>query len=86
MQLPGMCTDPVRLSMDVTWWPPEDDFSLSRRLWTRPEGSSTWQLEDMATTGSPIRLVTLPARWSEVNRVAMRYFMDMVESQSDPFA
>lgn len=86
MQLPGMSTDPVRLSVDLTWWPPSDDFSMSRRLWTRPASGDHWQLEDMATTASPIRLVTLPDRWREVSSTSLRYFMELVERELDPFA
>lgn len=85
MQLPGMSTDPVRLSIDLTWWPPADDFSMSRRLWTRPVPGDTWQLEDMATTASPVRLVELPDRWRDVSRVSLAYFTALVESQLDPF-
>lgn len=86
MQLPGMSTDPVRLSLDVTWWPPGDDFSMSRRLWTRPAPGDAWQLEDMATTGSPVTLVTLRDRWTRASSVALDYFTALVESQADPFA
>jgi len=85
MQFPGMSTDPVRLQLELTWWPPEDDFSISRKLWTRPHNGDTWQLEDMATTGSPVRLVTLPGRWSDASRVALGYFTDLAQSQMDPF-
>lgn len=85
MQLPGMSTDPVRLSLDVTWWPPADDFSMSRRLWTRPAPGDSWQLEDMATTASPVSLVTLRGRWADASRVALDYFTALVETQLDPF-
>lgn len=85
MQLPGMSTDPVRLEVQLTWWPPADDFSMSRHLWTRPASSDSWQLEDMATTASPIRLVELPGRWHDVQRSALVYFMQMIETQSEPF-
>lgn len=85
MQLPGMSTDPVRLSLDLTWWPPSDDFSMSRRLWTRPAPGDTWQLEDMATSASPIRLVELPNRWGASSTVALKFFLDLVESQIEPF-
>jgi len=85
MQLPGMSTDPVRLSLDLTWWPPTDDFSMSRRLWTRPAPGDTWVLEDMATTASPIRLVELPSRWRGVSTTALNYFTTLVESQLEPF-
>lgn len=85
MQLPGMSTDPVRLSLDLTWWPPSDDFSMSRRLWTRPAPGDSWQLEDMATTASPIRLVELPGRWADSSRVALGFFTDLVEVHLEPF-
>lgn len=85
MQLPGMSTDPVRLELELTWWPPTDDFQIARKLWVRPAHSDCWQLEDMATTGSPVRLVTLPNRWADATRTAMTYFTQLVESQMDPF-
>lgn len=85
MQLPGMHTDPVRLQLEVTWWPPEDDFGISRKLWTRPRGSEVWQLEDMATTGSPVRLVTLPTRWADASRTALQFFSALVENYAEPF-
>lgn len=85
MQLPGMSTDHVRLSIDVTWWPESGDFSMSRRLWTRPASSSDWRLEDMQTTASPVGLVTLPDRWHRATDLAMRHFLELVESQGDPF-
>jgi len=85
MQLPGMHTDPVRLSLDVTWWAPETTFSVSRRLWTRPGHSSTWQLEDMAASGSPILLVDLQDRWSSAATTSLGFFLDLVERQGEPF-
>lgn len=85
MQFPGMRSDPVRLSVDLTWWPPSDDFSMSRRLWTRPAPGDSWQLEDMATTASPIRLVELPDRWRDATRVALGFFTDLVQQELDPF-
>lgn len=84
MQLPGMNTDPVRLSLDLTWWPETPDFSMSRRLWTRPASGSTWQLEDMATTGSPVRREALAARWSAASDLSLQYFCQLVD-QSGPF-
>lgn len=85
MQLPGMSTDPVRLDLSVTWWPPQDDFSLSRRLWTRPTSNDVWQLEDMATSASPIRYVELPSRWRDAERAAMTVFSQIVERDMEPF-
>lgn len=85
MQLPGMSYDPVRLSLDVTWWPDDDSFGFSRRLWTRPNRGDAWVLEDMATTGSPVRLVDLPDRWSESSDVAIGYFLNLVHTQGEPF-
>ena len=64
MQFPGMSTDPVRVRLEVTWWPESGDFSLSRQVWSRPTSSDVWQLEGMEVSGSPIRLVSLPDRWT----------------------
>jgi hypothetical protein len=69
-----MNTDPVRLSVDLTWWPGDATFSMSRRLWTRPGPASDWQLEDMATSGSPIAPHELEDRFCEVVLVALQYF------------
>ncbi len=85
MQLRGMSYDPVRLSLDCTWWPDDDSFSVSRRLWTRPHRGSTWQLEDMATSGSPFPLVELRERWTASSETSLRYFWDLVHTQGDPF-
>lgn len=80
-----MSSDPLRLSVDLTWWAPDDDFSCSRRLWSRSRPGDSWQLEDMATTGSPIRLLELPDRWDEVATLAGAYFVQLVETQMSPF-
>jgi hypothetical protein len=58
---------------------------MSRRLWTRPTPGDSWQLEDMATTASPIRLFELPDRWRDATRIALGFFTDLVEDQLDPF-
>lgn len=79
-----MSTDPVRLSLDLTWWPPDEDFSMSRRLWTRPAASSTWQLEDVATTGSPVRREALANRWESASLISLRYFLNLVDA-AGPF-
>lgn len=85
MQFPGMSYDPVRLSLDVTWWPDEDGFGMSRRLWTRPNRGSEWQLEDMATTGGLFTFEELPDRWAASAETAARYFHDLVMTQGEPF-
>lgn len=85
MQLPGMSYDPVRLSLDVTWWPDEDGFGVSRRLWTRPHRGDTWQLEDMATSGSLFGLCSLPDQWASSSEASLRYFIELVHIQGDPF-
>lgn len=84
MQLPGMSTEPVRLALDVTWDPIDSTFSFSRRLWTRCHGESTWQLEDMACSGTPVRWLALPDRWSAASSESLRYFTELVKAQS-PF-
>jgi len=85
MQLPGMSTDPVRLSLDVTWDPVADECGFSRRIWTRPHRSSEWQLEDMATSGTPVRWLALPDRWTAASAEALRYFTALAEAQRGPF-
>lgn len=85
MQLPGMATDPVRLSVELTWWPEDGSFSVSRRLWTRPAAGTEWRLEDMATSASPLGLVTLPQRWRQMTDHARIRFMQLVEEQGEPF-
>lgn len=85
MQLPGMSFDPVRLHAELTWWPDDDSFGMARKLWTRPHRGDSWVLEDLATTGSPVRLVELPDRWATVSQESLKFFMRLVETQGDPF-
>lgn len=85
MQLPGMSYDPVRLSLDVTWWPDDGSFAVSRRLWTRPFRGPQWVLEDMATSASPISSVALPDRWAEASSLSIDFFLALVQTQGDPF-
>ena len=85
MQLPGMSFDPVRVSLDVTWWPDEDGYGVSRRLWTRPHRGTTWQLEDMATSGTLIRNDELRSKWKDHAETSYRYFVNLVNTQGEPF-
>lgn len=85
MQLPGMSYDPVRLSLELTWWPDDDSFGVSRRLWTRPHRGDQWVLEDMATSGSPIRLVDLPDRWADITQTSWVFFNELIHTQGAPF-
>jgi hypothetical protein len=85
VQLPGMSYDPVRLSLDVTWWPDEASFGVSRRLWTRPYRGSSWVLEDMATSASPITVGALRDRWGEASQISLDYFIALTQTQGDPF-
>lgn len=64
MQFPGMSTEPVRVRVEVTWWPETGDFSLNRSVWTRPDGRDAWQMEGLEVSGSPIRLSSLSDRWT----------------------
>jgi hypothetical protein len=59
-----MSTEPVRVRLEVTWWPETGDFSLARSVWSRPDGRDAWQMEGMEVSGSPVRLVSLPSRWA----------------------
>lgn len=53
MQFPGMSTEPVRVALEVTWWPSSGDWSLARRDWRR-DSASLWQLEGMCCSGTPL--------------------------------
>ncbi len=77
MQFPGMSTDPVRVRLEVTWWPESGDFSLARMVWTRPTASDVWQMEGMEVSGSPIRLVSLPDRWATASDSALAYVTNL---------
>lgn len=85
MQLPGMATDLVRVSLDVTWDPIADEFSFSRRIWSRPHRSSDWQLETMATSASPISRTALPDRWGAASAETFRLFLETVDTLDDVF-
>lgn len=47
MQLPGFASEPVRVSLDITWWPTDDQFSHSARMWIRDDETGTWRMEAM---------------------------------------
>lgn len=53
MQLPGMNTEPVRVALEVTWWPGDGTWSVSRRDWRR-DHDNMWRLEAMSTSGTPL--------------------------------
>ena len=78
MQLPGMSTDPVRVSLDVTWWPADDNFTYSHRLWARRYGESEWRMEGMVASGTPLTLLDLRERWPGLAAVTLRDLMEVV--------
>lgn len=81
MQLPGMSTEPVRVSIEVTWWPATNDWSIARRGWRRDEFDQ-WRLEQMNTSGSPMTrgevLQRLQAAWIDLRTE--------IEESDDPFS
>lgn len=83
MQFPGMSTDPVRVRLEVTWWPETGDFSLSRQVWTRPTASDVWQLEGMEVSGSPIRYESLPDRWATASDGTLALVTDLHRQHID---
>lgn len=58
MQLPGMSTQPVRVSIEITWHPYDGTWSIARRAW-RMHPDHGWQLEEMATSGTPLNVSEL---------------------------
>lgn len=81
MQLPGMSTEPVRVSIEVTWWPHEDSWSISRRGWRRGP-SSLWELEQMECSGSPLTRSDL---LEKLNDQYQRLASEVMETD-DPFS
>lgn len=87
MQFPGMSTDPVRVRLEVTWWPESADFSLARSVWSRPVSGDTWLMEGLEVSGSPIRLVSLPDRWAVAcdGALALVVALDREHRAAGPF-
>ena len=81
MQLPGMSTEPVRVSIEVTWWPSQNDWSIARRGWRR-DATGSWNLEDMATSASPMTRHELVARLE----AALNVLIVEIEESDDPFS
>ena len=86
MQLPGMATDPVRLSLDATWWPTDDTYGVSRRIWLQSAATGQWVMQDMRTTGTPLRHAELPERFRAAAGGVLDYFEQLRSLHDfDPF-
>lgn len=81
MQLPGMSTEPVRVQLEVTWWPHDNTWSISRQGWRRGPDHQ-WDLEEMSVSGSPL---TLPEAQIRFEQAAANLSAEMSES-TDPFS
>jgi hypothetical protein len=81
MQLPGMSTQPVRVSIEVTWWPSSGEWSIARRGWRRDERDQ-WQLEEMATSGSPLNATEVQDRLA----LALDVLCTEIRDADDPFS
>jgi len=81
MQLPGMSTEPVRVSLEVTFWPHDNTWTISRRGWRRDQ-ASVWQLEEMSTSGTPLDRSELLSRLA----VAVAVLETEVMESDDPFS
>lgn len=68
MQLPGMSTDPVRVSLDVTFDPVSNTFGISERQWRWYEPTTEWRLEALYTNGTPLSHHDAAARFLELAR------------------
>ncbi len=81
VQLPGMSTEPVRVTLEVTWWPHDNTWGIARRDWRR-DGDNGWQLEGMATNGTPLTANEL------INRLqlACQALEEEVIDAEDPFS
>lgn len=87
MQFPGMSTDPVRVRLEVTWWPEDVSFSLARSVWSRPTYADHWLMEGLEVSGSPIRLSSLPDRWDSACDVTLAELLALYRDHlaGDPF-
>jgi hypothetical protein len=75
-----MSTQPVRVALEVTWHPADDSWSLARRAWRR-DSADQWQLEEVATSGTPLRRSDLVVRLEQ----AVHVLISEVEQSEDPF-
>jgi hypothetical protein len=81
VQLPGMSTEPVRVSLEVTWWPSEDSWSIARRGWRR-DHDNAWNLEEMFTSASPMtRTQLIESLENAVSQLTIE-----VRESEDPFS
>lgn len=76
-----MSSEPVRVSIEVTWWPSTDDWSLARRGWRR-DSDSLWRLEEMATSATPLNRRELIERLEN----AIEVLKTEVAESDDPFS
>lgn len=81
MQLPGMSTEPVRVSIEVTWWPHDGTWGISRRGWRR-DPTGLWSLEEMATSGTPLTMSELIDRLEQAHAV----LETEIRESDDPFS
>lgn len=81
VQLPGMSTEPVRVAIEVTWWPATNDWSISRSGWRR-DADNRWQIEQIATSATPLSRHEVCARlWEAASQLVAE-----VEETDDPFS
>jgi hypothetical protein len=76
-----MSTEPVRVSIEVTWWPASGDWGISRRGWRR-DATSQWVLEEMSTSGSPL---TRSGLIDALDGATAQLITEVLESD-DPFS
>lgn len=81
MQLPGMFTQPVRVVLEVTWWPASDDWSIARKGWRR-DHDNLWQMEEMSCSGTPLTQREVIDRLAD----AVTVLATEIEESSDPFS
>lgn len=79
MQLPGMATDPVRVSTDATWWPTDDTYGASLRIWLQDARTGQWVLQEMRTTGTPITYNECRDQVRQASERTLAYLEDLRE-------
>lgn len=86
MQLPGMATEPIRVSIDLTYDPSRNDWSISERQWRFYSPTAEWRIEALYTSGTPLSNHTAAARFLELARNVARSTQTLAHPWSEePF-
>lgn len=81
MQLPGFSDEPVRVTLEVTWWPTDDTLQISERVWVKSMEDQRWTLEAM-TVHPTMERYEVPAFLRERITSATLFLLEFAETDS----